>query len=515
MYLIKGAFKNISRAKGRNILIGIIVLIIAAASCVAISIRQSAKTIESQSIDSLTVTASIDVDRESIMQNAQKNSKDFREEMQKYSDLSLSQMKKYAKSTYVSDFLYTISSSVAKTDDFESVDTSAKTTESPATQAPDNGPGGMQGNAEGPMLNGMGTQGDFTITGYSSYTAMTDFTSGTSKIIKGKIFSEKKNNKECIINEQLATLNSIKVGKYITVSNPNDDTKTYKLKVVGIYSTTASSDSNMMRFSTSTDPANQIYTNYNVLNTVIKKSEKNATTGTDSSGNKTTTALRTRVSGTYTIKNPTDFNSFKTDVKNMGLSKYYTVNSADADNYEASLTPLKNTNQFALVFLLLVLGIGGVILIVLNIFNIRERKYEVGVLTAIGMKKGKVALQYICEIFIVTLLAVIIGTGVGASLSVPVSNSLLQSQVESQQKSNTQQSQNFGRGGNSMMQGGPGQMGKNTQTVNYIDKINASTDLYVLLQLMGICVLLTIISSLAAVLFILRYEPLKILSNRA
>ena len=53
--------------------------------------------------------------------------------------------------------------------------------------------------------------------------------------------------------------------------------------------------------------------------------------------------------------------------------------------------PLKNLSTFATYFLIVVLIIGAVILIVLNIFNIRERKYEVGVMTAIGMKKGKVA----------------------------------------------------------------------------------------------------------------------------
>ena len=39
MYIVKYALKNISRSLGRNILIGIIVLIIAVSSCVAMSIQ--------------------------------------------------------------------------------------------------------------------------------------------------------------------------------------------------------------------------------------------------------------------------------------------------------------------------------------------------------------------------------------------------------------------------------------------------------------------------------------------
>ena len=72
----------------------------------------------------------------------------------------------------------------------------------------------------------------------------------------------------------------------------------------------------------------------------------------------------------------------------MGLSEDYTVTSTDVEAYEQSLLPLQNLSKFAAWFLLVVLLIGGVILIVFHIFNIRERKYEIGVLTAIGMRRA-------------------------------------------------------------------------------------------------------------------------------
>ena len=90
------------------------------------------------------------------------------------------------------------------------------------------------------------------------------------------------------------------------------------------------------------------------------------------------------------------------------------------------MTPLNTLSTMAGWFLLVILLIGAVILIVLNIFNVRERKYEIGVLTAMGMKKGKVALQFLTEIFTVTLTAVIIGIIIGAVSSVPVTNALLE-----------------------------------------------------------------------------------------
>lgn len=66
---------------------------------------------------------------------------------------------------------------------------------------------------------------------------------------------------------------------------------------------------------------------------------------------------------------------------------------------------------------------------VLNIYHIRERKYEIGVLAAIGMNKRRIALQFICEILIVTLMAIMLGCGIGAAASVPLTNTLLQTQT--------------------------------------------------------------------------------------
>jgi len=170
-----------------------------------------------------------------------------------------------------------------------------------------------------------------------------------------------------------------------------------------------------------------------------------------------------------------------------------------------------------------------VLLIVLNIFNIRERKYEIGVLTAIGMKKGKVSLQFITELFLVTFTCIIIGAGVGAAVSVPITNSLLKSQVSSAQAAAASQTSSFGRTntnstttnstttnskntGTSNNMGGPGAIV--ATTTNYISEVSSATNFTVILQLMGIGIILTLVSSCAAVIFVLRYEPLKILTNR-
>lgn len=505
MYIFKNALRNILRAKGRNILIGIIAFVIAMSSCVALSIKKAAATAETEGLNALTVTGEISRNREAIMKKAEEDGTDSREAMNNYPSLTLQQLQTYAKSSNVKDFYYTISSSINASGDLNPVDTSdsSESTEGDKTSNKD----------KNRVPGGIGKQGDFSIKGYSSHSAMSSFVSGTSKITSGEIFNEASSNMTCIISNELATLNKISVGGKITLANPNVETETYEFTVVGIYTDTQATTGDSMRFSTSSDPANNIYTSYNTLKSVVDLSTKNATTETNSeTGKVSTTALRESTTGTYVFKDVNSFEAFKNDVKTMGLSKFYSVSSSDVTNYEQSLLPIKNISKFSDIFLIVVLVVGGVILSVLNIFNIRERKYEVGVLTAIGMKKWKVAVQYITEMFIVTFLAIGIGTAAGAAVSVPVANTLLESQISSQQAQVQQQNNNFGRQGGRPLQG-EGRQSRG-RAVQYISDINASTDITVVSNLVGIGAVLTIVSSLVGVVFIMRYEPLKILSNR-
>lgn len=535
MYLIKNALRNITRSKGRNILIGIIAILIAASCCVSLAIRQAAATAEQDGLSALQITATISVDRQSLMKQAQDSGGDVRQSMTGFQSLSLEEMKIYAQAASVLEFRYDMTTSVSAAGNLEPFDTSDATEDSQSASAQQGGgmptmPGGFQGQEnERKGQFGMGTQGDFTLTGYSAHDAMASFVSGTCQITHGVMFTQGSAQPECVVSDELATLNSLSVGDTITLANPNQEEETYDFAIVGIYSNSQSSETgNMMRFSTASDPANQIYTSYEALAAVAEASAANAESETDdSTGRVSTTALRTQTSGTYVFSSLEDYQAFPQQAKDLGLSDSYTVSSTDYSGYEQSLAPLQNLSSFANLFLILTLIIGGVILLVLNIFNIRERKYEVGVLTAIGMKKGKVAAQFVLELLCVTLVSMVIGAAAGAVCSVPVADSLLASQISAQQQSATQREQNFGKGQGGAPGGqempsmdasalGGGFMGGRgfAQVSNYVSDIHASINLTVAAQLLLIGLLLTILSSLSAVVFILRYEPLKILTNR-
>ena len=553
MYIFKNALRNVSKSKGRNILIGIIVFIISFAACVSLSIQAASDDAAREAMEDLKITAQISVDREAMMQGMD-SMEDRQAALEGGQDLTLEELETYAEAESVADFYYTASASLngeslepldmtgTQEDSQEETEESGQNSQEDQMQMPQGMemPGGQNGQGMGGGR--MGTQGDFTLTGYSSDAAMTDFLDGASAITEGKMFAEGTADNTCVINSELAAYNDLAVGDTITLANPNEESETYTLTICGIYEKESQGDSAfgmMGGFMAGADSSNQIYTSYQTLEGILSQSEEAAVTETDSeTGRTTTTALQSMLNGSYAFDSVEDYENFQEEVKDMGLSENYTVSSSDLSSYEESLKPLENLSEYAGYFLLVIMIIGAAILIVLHIFAIRERKYEIGVLAAIGMKKWKIALQFLLESLCVTFLGLLIGAAAGAVSSVPVTNTLLEQQIES--SSQDSWNQRFGRemggfnpgempdsiGGSQEegSQGGQpageeeqpkgGSMPVFEEASAYISSISSATDFQVILEMAGIGILLTIVSGCTALIFIMRYDPLRILSNR-
>ena len=554
MYIIKNAFRCIGRSKGRNILIGIIALVIAISACIGLSIRQASENAKTTALEGLSITATISYDRANAMGQMGGgrpggfgggggfDRDQFADLMGRASSLTLEEYQKYAEASTVQDFYYTLTAYFNGSENFSPVSDETEDSESDGelngsleeenSGRPSGFPGGMGG-----MMGGMFSSGDFSIIGYSSDSAMTAFINGNASIADGSMFEQGTSELICVISEELAMYNELAVGDTVIITNPSLETETYTLTVSGIYTSSENNDFSMSMFGASQDPANRIYMSAAALQTVLDASEENSTTITNDYGRESESKITGTLSATYAFADTESYYAFETEVRSLGLSEDYKVSSSDISAYENSLAPLDTLSTMAGWFLIVILIIGGVILVVLNIFNVRERKYEVGVLTAMGMKKWKVAAQFMCEILVVTMIAVIIGAGVGAVSSVPVTNALLEGQVQSQNSQQSQMEENFGRpgdfgggfpGGN--MGGMPGGMpsdipdniggGKNPfggmfeGAANYITEVDSAMNLTVVFQMLGVGLLLTLVASAASVLFIMRYDPLKILANR-
>lgn len=103
--------------------------------------------------------------------------------------------------------------------------------------------------------------------------------------------------------------------------------------------------------------------------------------------------------------------------------------------------PYGSFGRNAVIALVVILLAGGIALIALGFYRVHKRRNEIGTLTVMGMKKGKIAMQYAAEIFIVTMVCALIGTAVGFAAAAPASSVLMQMQVSSQR---SRQTQNYG-----------------------------------------------------------------------
>lgn len=474
MYIIKNAWINIKRHLGRNILIGLIVLVVALSSTIALSINTSGnKLIESyKDKNELAVSFRLDMSK-------------LRDESNTYTKLTISDIENYADSDYVSSYYYTLDTSLSS-DDIEAIDMSEKFEPKDNGNAPNSEipRGDIGGNGDD-----MTSQGDYKITAYSDPSYIENFINGTSKITSGSMITKDDEENHVVISEELATQNDSEVGDEITFYLPSDSSITYTFEITGIFETTDDSASDDFMNMNALNAQNQIYTTVTAINNILED---------DDSSNS--------LNATIYLKNQDDLEAYTEEVKDKGLSDYYTL-SNNTDEITSTLTPIKNISNFSMTFLIIILIVGAIILAVINILNIRDRKYEIGVLRAIGMSKTKLILSLLTELFIVTVIAFIIGIIGGKLLSQPVTNKMLENEINSQQVQTENTRENFGGRGFE-------RPNERRATQNYEDSLTVTLDAETVIILFSFGLILVIVSGSASAIFITKYNPNQILRNQ-
>ena len=317
---------------------------------------------------------------------------------------------------------------------------------------------------------------------------MTDFVSGSYQITQGEMITDF-NGYQCVISSELASLNEVTVGSTINLKNPNNDT-THDFTVTGIYTDNSNQDDSMKMYSSS---ANKIITGSGAVETLVKEDE----------------TLVTNITPSFILVSEDAIDSFTQEVKDKVLNEYYTVNT-NLDELENATKSIENVKTFATTFLIITLIISSIVLFVINMINIRERKYEIGVFRTIGVSKGKLTIQFVLELLIVTIITLVIGAICGAFLAKPVGNMLLKNEIESSQMQEEEISNNFGKGPMGMEHTRNGNI-----AVQEIQNMEAVVDITVVAQLLGIGILLSFMSSLASMISIQRFSPLTILKERS
>lgn len=471
MYVFKNAAKNLLRNKGRNFLVFIILLIIIVTASIAIIINTTTEKIVDNYASRFDVTAVLKVDYMKLLSSADSAG------MIAAPEITDEQYRAFANSSYVKD--YNAYGEFA-----------AYVTDLVAVKAKGNS------NANSGIIVDSGDKekmyytANAMIYGYSDISLLTDFIEGNRKITEGKAFSE---DNECIISSELAKLNNLTVGDNLTIQPTEKSANAkIKLKIVGIYiDATENSNASSAPDEATANRRNDILTTYNTLSQISY----------DYYG----------ITYSYTLTGPEVVDAFTKEVKEKGLPEGYYVSATDGD-YEKIVAPVKGLIKMANIFLVVVLFLGSVILILLSLLTIRERKYEIGILRAKGMKKGKVALQFLAENFMLIAISLVFGLGIGVAAAQPVSNLLMAEQiriVKAQEEEQNTSMQNIFLAVND----DTSSFGETAQG-EMITEIDVTLTSEAVADIVVIAFLLSIISSITALLFITKYEPMEILANR-
>lgn len=438
------------------------------------------------SFDRTSMMKDFDMSDESARENA-------KEAFSNISSYTIDDVNSFAESTYVESYYYTYNISL-NGDNIEKA-------ESDFGDKPDGGRGGKGGDFESSSL-------DFTLNGYSSIESMSEFVSGTYTItdITDNAWDIAFDGNYIFINEELAEYNSLSLNDKVKLSD--EDGNIYEFKIIGIYTENSNEESSpMSMFSNS---SNTIITNATALVNITS----------------TNNNITSDITPTFIVDSYDNVDKLREEFYELGLDESYILETNEETALSA-VSGISNVNTFATTFLVITLIIGGTVLFVINMINIRERKYEIGVLRTIGISKFKLTMQFVSELLIVALIALLIGAGLGATMSKSVSNSLLSSEIESSSEKTEEMKNNFGgmenmpeSGGKSnkeMPGGDKASMNKmmGVPTIQAYDSINAVVNITVILQLLAISISLVLVSSLAAMISIQRFSPLTILKERS
>lgn len=468
MYILGNAIKNIGRNKGRNLLLAVIIFAIILTTAISIIINTTTAAIIADYKDRFGSQVFIILDREKA------KSVDLGD----FADPTLEQLLQFGESDLLQSKEYRGTNTLNMTN--------IKGLDEDKMQ-------GMGGDVaqEGQAQEGYKSPNAILI-GNSRPDIDDEFKNGLREIIDGTMPQKAG---EVLISEALAKLNGLSVGATIQIKNIDysfflgeKESKpiTATLTVSGIYSDNTPEDPDKQYTMAITNRSNELITTLDIFQGLPINQTENGMSS---------------YSATFYLKDPSQLGAFQEELYAKGLSKYFKVTTDEA-SYNKVVGPVEGLAKISNVFLIVVLALGGIILILLSALSIRERKYEIGVLRAMGMKKGKVALGLLTEMIAITAMCLVVGLGAGILAAQPVSNMLLSSQVAA--------AENKGFGGEDDRSYGV-QNSTGQQPLSEL-KINLSAAAVGEISL--IALLLAGISSIAGIVYITRYEPMKILSER-
>lgn len=468
MYIISNAIKNLKRNKSRNILVGIIIFILILSTTISMIINTTSKEIIDNYKDNFGSKVNISIDMEKWQNSIKIHSNQGNGSISDNKDkITAKQYMEFSKSEYLKS--YKINGQLmAGLSELEAID--------------ENIADGLGSKPMPGYENSIEVKPTVNLLSYSDLNSIPSFNDGFRKIIDGKMY---KNINECVISSEFANLNSLKVGDKIEIINFYDNNQAFNLIVSGIYADGTEEYGNIAIKQPSLNRRNEILTSTETMKPAFDNN----------------TAF---IKAEYELYSPEYLVNFEKEVRTKGLKDFYKV-STDEEDYNKIVAPVQGLSKISTSFMVVVLGLGVAILLIISAIAIRERKYEIGVLRAMGMKKSKLACMFMAETIAITVICLTIGLGSGSIVAQPIADSMIQVQVEIAQRNENNQS--FGE--TTYIADS-----SNKKDIKPISEIDIYLKSEAVMQICFIAIFISLITSSMAVISITKYEPMKILSER-
>ena len=142
----------------------------------------------------------------------------------------------------------------------------------------------------------------------------------------------------------------------------------------------------------------------------------------------------------------------KVNAEFVELSEKNLKFAVDTSEYDSLSSSIESVGSFADTILIIVIIAAVIIITLIVTINVKDRRYEIGVLMSLGASKKNVIGQIATELLIIGTLGFTLASVTGTVFATSLGNSIIENQTAA---SNMQSERNFGRPG-TMMGGAPG-----------------------------------------------------------
>ena len=423
--MLKRSWLSIKRKLGRTVILTLIFFMMANLVLAAFIIKSAVSAQMDYAKSTLGGTVSIQADMDTIRENQKAEmekggdpSEMFKEMKRPSVDVETANEIVTTYTDYIKDYSYEISTS-ANSNGLETIETK--------------GPGSnFKGGMGGMNFPGMSSSSssdddtldaDITISGINAYAYIDGVQNETITIKDGNYFDEDSTD-SVMISYEFAELNSLKVGDKFKLKNIYTE-KEISLTVIGIYdSSEERADANTMYMNTETaakffDTEDYNSGNYNVGNVNFYM---NNSDNAEEFVNK--------------------INSEFTELAENNLKV-----AVDTSEYDSIASSIESVGGFADTILIIVIVAAIIIITLIVTINVKDRRYEIGVLMSLGADKKNVIGQIATELLIVGTLGFALASVTGTVFAGTLGNTILEGQTASSSK---QSEKNFGRPGAQM-----------------------------------------------------------------